>query len=151
MIGLYGNLGAGKTTLVRGIAAGLGVSPRTVSSPTFVLIHEYAGRVPLAHVDLYRIRSQEELAGLGFSDYVNGKTGVVVEWAEHAGPELGQDFLAVSLSHRTEQTRSIRLRATGPRAAGLLSLIRTRHRRARSRPVLVGRKKSSRPAHAGAA
>src|SRR5262245_63128221 len=60
-IALYGPLGSGKTALVRGIAAGLDASPMAVTSPTFVVIHEYQGRLPLAHVDLYRIRSPREL------------------------------------------------------------------------------------------
>lgn len=148
MIGLYGDLGTGKTTLVRGIAAGLEAAPHAVSSPTFVLIHEYAGRVPLAHVDLYRIRSEAELASLGLSEYLNGTTVVVVEWASRAGSELGQDHLAVSLSHRTARTRAIQFMATGPRSNGLLSRIQTLHRRKRHRSAQAQRQGRL---HAGAA
>lgn len=139
MIGLYGDLGTGKTTLVRGIAAGLNASPHAVSSPTFVLIHEYAGRVPLAHVDLYRIQSEAELATLGLSEYHNGTTVVVVEWANRAGSELGPDYLAVSLAHRTERTRTIRVEANGPRSVTLLSLVqKLRRRGGLPRPVHAG-------------
>lgn len=140
MIGLYGDLGTGKTTLVRGLSAGLEASPHAVSSPTFVLIHEYAGRVPLAHVDLYRIRSEAELASLGLSEYLNGTTVVVVEWASRAASELGRDHLAVSLSHRTARTRTIQLMAAGPRSNGLLSRIQKLHRRGQHQSAQVKRR-----------
>ena len=82
VLALYGELGTGKTTLVRGIAAGLEVPSHLVNSPTFVLIHEYQGRVPLAHVDLYRIEAQPELQHIGLSDYLDGQTVVAIEWAD---------------------------------------------------------------------
>lgn len=151
MIGLYGDLGAGKTTLVRGIAASLGAAPHTVSSPTFVLIHEYAGRVLLAHVDLYRIHSKAELVALGLSEYLNGTTVVVVEWANRAGSELGQDHLAVSLSHRTERTRIMQFMATGPRSAILLSHIHKLHRQEQLRSARARRHRLPRRIHAGVA
>lgn len=151
VIGLHGDLGAGKTTLVRGIAAGLDATPSMVSSPTFVLIHEYVGRVPLAHVDLYRIRSEAELATLGLSEYLNGRTVVVVEWASRAGSELGRDHLAVSLSHRTERTRIIRLAANGSRSAILLALIVKLHHQDQRRPARGRRHRPPRTVQAGAA
>lgn len=150
MIGLHGDLGAGKTTLVRGIATGLDAIPSTVSSPTFVLIHEYIGRVPLAHVDLYRIRSEAELASLGLSEYVNGRTVVVVEWASRAGSELGRDHLVVSLSHRTERTRTIRLTATGSRSTILLALIEKLHHQDQRRLAQGRQHRLSREVQAGA-
>ncbi|TLY12745.1 MAG: tRNA (adenosine(37)-N6)-threonylcarbamoyltransferase complex ATPase subunit type 1 TsaE [Nitrospirae bacterium] len=85
VLALYGELGTGKTTLVRGIAAGLEVPSHLVNSPTFVLIHEYQGRVPLAHVDLYRIEAQPELQHIGLSDYLDGQTVVAIEWADKGG------------------------------------------------------------------
>lgn len=80
---LTGDLGAGKTQLVRGLAAGLGL-PARVSSPTFVLVHEYGGgRLPLFHLDLYRLRSPGEVIEAGLEEYVVAPAGVtVVEWAE---------------------------------------------------------------------
>src|SRR5689334_4764346 len=82
ILALVGPLGAGKTALVRGIALGLGAAPASVSSPTFVLIHEYRGRLPLVHVDLYRVGSHVELESTGLVDYFNGMTIAVIEWAD---------------------------------------------------------------------
>ena len=79
---LYGNLGAGKTAFVRGLARGLGANPEDVSSPTFTIIQEYAGaRAPLHHVDLYRLEPAE-VDDLGLDDLVAGDGIVAIEWAE---------------------------------------------------------------------
>jgi tRNA threonylcarbamoyladenosine biosynthesis protein TsaE len=121
VLALYGELGTGKTALVRGIATGLRASPRGVSSPTFVFIHEYHGRLPLAHVDLYRLQEPEELRHLGLEDYVNGHTVLAIEWAERAGHDLPTDRLEIRLLHRTPQTRTIMLHATGAQSQRLLA------------------------------
>lgn len=121
VLALFGDLGTGKTALVRGLAAGLGASPSSVSSPTFVLLHEYHGRLPLAHADLYRIQSNTELPHLGLSDYLEGPGVVAIEWAEKAGAELPPDRLEVHLEHRTDRTRQVRFKAMGERARRLLS------------------------------
>jgi tRNA threonylcarbamoyladenosine biosynthesis protein TsaE len=125
-LALSGALGAGKTALVRGIAAGLGASAEAVSSPTFVLLHEYRGRLPLAHLDLYRLNSAQEAESIGLSDYLTGPTVVAVEWADKAPHLLPDDRLEMELRHRTVQSRSIRFRATGPLSAALL--VRIKHR-----------------------
>ena len=78
---LDGDLGAGKTTLVRGLARGLGIDPQEVSSPTFVLINEYRGRITLHHVDLYRLEGAA-VDDLGLDDLGDGEGVVVIEWAE---------------------------------------------------------------------
>ncbi len=122
VVALFGDLGTGKTALVRGLAAGLGASPTKVSSPTFVLIHEYHGRLPLAHADLYRIQSESELPHLGLSEYLAGPGVVAIEWAEKARTELPQDRLEVHLEHRTDRTRRVCLKALGPRSKSLLSM-----------------------------
>jgi len=80
-LSLEGPMGAGKTCFVKGLAEGLGCDPRDVSSPTFTLVHEYRdGRLPLVHMDLYRIEAPEELAALGFDDCLTGDSVVAVEW-----------------------------------------------------------------------
>lgn len=87
VLALAGDLGAGKTQWVKGLAAGLG-SDAVVTSPTFTLIHEYGGgRVPLYHVDCYRLEQAAELVGIGLDDYLDGDGVLVIEWADKF-PEL---------------------------------------------------------------
>lgn len=83
IVALHGGLGAGKTVFVKGVAAGLGIED-TVSSPTFSLLKEYNGRLPLAHFDLYRIEDEDELVHIGFYDHLGDGRVCVIEWAEHA-------------------------------------------------------------------
>jgi tRNA threonylcarbamoyladenosine biosynthesis protein TsaE len=122
-LALSGMLGAGKTALVRGIANGLGAAPEAVSSPTFVLLHEYRGRLPLAHIDLYRLNSGKEAESIGLEDYLSGPTVVAVEWADKAPDILPDDRLEMQLRHHTVQSRTIELKATGPLSAALLGRI----------------------------
>ncbi len=126
-IALYGPLGAGKTALVRGIAQGLGASPTAVTSPTFVVIHEYQGRLPLAHMDWYRIRSLRELESTGVMEYFSGQTVTAIEWADKGFALLPQDRIEVTLSHRTAQSRLIQLNATGPTSEDVLARARRTH------------------------
>ncbi|HVE15585.1 MAG TPA: tRNA (adenosine(37)-N6)-threonylcarbamoyltransferase complex ATPase subunit type 1 TsaE [Chthoniobacterales bacterium] len=137
VLALSGPLGAGKTALVRGIATGLGAPARAVSSPTFVLLHEYRGRVPLVHVDLYRLTAQGEAESIGLGDYLSGQTVVAVEWAEKAPHILPDDRLELELRHRTVQSRSIDFRATGPLSSALLARVKYGARLARKRPGQV--------------
>ncbi len=102
VIGLVGPLGAGKTRLARAIAQSLGVDPTAISSPTFMLIHEYDGRLPIAHFDVYRLTSAAEFEDLGVDDYLSGPGICLVEWADRVAESLP--------AHRWE----IRLEATGP-------------------------------------
>ena len=126
-IALYGPLGAGKTALVRGIAQGLGASPTAVTSPTFVVIHEYQGRLPLAHMDWYRIRSLRELESTGVMEYFSGQTVTAIEWADKGLDLLPQDRIEVTLCHRTAQSRSIQLNATGPTSKDILARAHRAH------------------------
>ncbi len=128
IVALYGELGSGKTALVRGMAAGLGAPPRAVSSPTFVLIHEYHGRMRLAHADLYRLDSAAELPHIGLSDYDDGHTVMVIEWAERAGHDLPADRLEIHLRHRSPDVREIAFIPRGARARRLLARVRTSRR-----------------------
>lgn len=116
VIGLRGELGAGKTQLVKGLARGLGVTDR-VHSPTFTLLNEYGGgRLPLFHMDLYRLHSASDVMAAGLEEYLRQPRGVaVVEWAERwfAWPEAGSSFVTqnsgflrlVSIEEVGEDTR----------------------------------------------
>jgi tRNA threonylcarbamoyladenosine biosynthesis protein TsaE len=86
---LQGDLGAGKTAFVRGLAAGLGADPQEVSSPTFVLIQHYKGRMPLTHVDLYRLDSGAAVDDLGLEEMAEGGI-VAIEWSERLPRALGE-------------------------------------------------------------
>jgi len=81
VLALAGDLGAGKTQFVKGMAMALGVEIE-VTSPTFTLIHEYPGRLPLFHIDLYRLESEDEVLKIGIDDYLDGEGVTVIEWAD---------------------------------------------------------------------
>jgi tRNA threonylcarbamoyladenosine biosynthesis protein TsaE len=130
-IALYGPLGAGKTALVRGIAQGLGASPTVVTSPTFVVIHEYQGRLLLAHVDLYRIRSSREVESTGLIEYFSGQTVTAIEWADKGLVLLPHDRIQITLSHRAAQSRTIQLSATGPMSDDVLARARRQYSKTR--------------------
>lgn len=105
-VALIGDLGAGKTALVRGIAAGLGLADqRMVSSPTFVLVQEYQGDVPIFHIDLYRLGdASRELASLGVDEML--RDGVVlIEWADRAGDALRRPRWQIEISHTGPRSR----------------------------------------------
>jgi tRNA threonylcarbamoyladenosine biosynthesis protein TsaE len=89
-----------------------------------VLLHEYRGRLPLAHIDLYRLNSAKEAEAIGLEDYCSGPTVVAVEWADKAPAILPDDRLEMELRHHTVQSRSIELRATGPLSAALLARLK---------------------------
>jgi tRNA threonylcarbamoyladenosine biosynthesis protein TsaE len=131
VIALFGELGSGKTVLVRGIAAGLGCGAAEVHSPSFTLVNEYVcalagpgtspgqGEVRMAHVDLYRIGSDEELPGIGWDEYVHSRHVVAVEWADRALRWLPDDHLRVRLEIVGQDRRRICVQATGARSAEL--------------------------------
>lgn len=113
---LVGELGTGKTCLVQGIAHGLAIKEYAFS-PSFVLLREYHGRLPLYHIDLYRLDRIEEIADLGLEEYFYGKGVCVVEWAEK-GPEIvPRESLLISLHYisTSETERSIHLKPRGER------------------------------------
>jgi tRNA threonylcarbamoyladenosine biosynthesis protein TsaE len=125
LVALTGDLGAGKTALVRGLSIGLGVGDaRIVSSPTFVLVHEYEGRVPVYHIDLYRMSEPaEELVDLGLDEML-GDGVVLVEWAERAGDALPPHW-RVRIEHVGETAR--RFEITSPKCADRASRRRAGH------------------------
>ena len=116
-IGLVGPLGAGKTHLVKGIAAGNGtVDPRKITSPTFTLIHEYPGRLRLYHVDAYRLRGASELIALGFDELVASDSVVVVEWADRVRAAMPTDTLWIEITPTQESSRHLAFHPGGPLA-----------------------------------
>ena len=120
---LEGDLGAGKTVFAKGVAEGLGVDDH-VTSPTFAIIHEHVGRLPLAHVDLYRLDGSDAALGAGLEEYIRGDGVTVVEWASRAGKVFGDDYVAVSLRHLSETKRGVRVSPHGPSARELVTRFR---------------------------
>ena len=124
-IGIVGPLGAGKTHLVKGIAAGNGtVDSRKVTSPTFTLIHEYPGRLRLYHVDAYRLRGPSELIALGFDELAAADSVVAVEWADRVRPAMPTDTLWIQIAPIAETGRCLAFHADGPLAKNCLDVFR---------------------------
>lgn len=105
---LIGDLGAGKTTFVKGIAKSLGISEREVSSPTFSYLNIYQGKIPIYHFDLYRLRSAAEFCALGFDEYLQSEKGILcIEWAEKIQHLLPQNALTIKFIHDCENRRKL--------------------------------------------
>ena len=117
---LVGPLGAGKTCLAQGIARGLGIEENVVS-PTFVLLREYQGRLPLYHLDFYRLDTVEEVASLGLEDYLFGSGVCVVEWADRGMSVLPRKNLLIEMEHVAPSRRLLRFYPKGARYAEMLS------------------------------
>jgi tRNA threonylcarbamoyladenosine biosynthesis protein TsaE len=123
---LEGELGAGKTAFTQGIGLGLGVSA-TINSPTFTILKEYEGRLPLYHFDLYRLDEPDELYELGFEDYFRGEGVCVVEWAERGEfkddeePVWDGDWLRLTLNIVGEDERTLVASTEGARGKALLA------------------------------
>ncbi|MEW6142017.1 MAG: tRNA (adenosine(37)-N6)-threonylcarbamoyltransferase complex ATPase subunit type 1 TsaE [Chloroflexota bacterium] len=117
---LVGNLGVGKTCLTQGIAWGLGISEYTMS-PSFVIVREYQGRLPLYHMDLYRLENVAEVADLGLDEYFYGRGVSIVEWADRAIKLLPEDNLTGVMEYVGVDERAINLKANGGRYKKLVS------------------------------
>lgn len=115
---LEGDLGAGKTTFTKGLAKGLGVT-RNVNSPTFTIVKEYKGRVPLYHMDVYRLEDSDE--DIGFFEYFHGEGVSVVEWARYIEEYLPEERLEVQISYIDEMTRKMEFTAYGARYRSILN------------------------------
>lgn len=121
---LTGDLGAGKTTLTQAIGKGLQVAPSCyITSPTFSLLHEYPGRIPLYHMDLYRLAGEEEIEELGFEEYIYGQGLTVIEWPERLGDLTPTDYLELKLLSPTPETRQITLIAHGAMSSRLKDFV----------------------------
>jgi tRNA threonylcarbamoyladenosine biosynthesis protein TsaE len=119
VIALWGELGSGKTTLVRGIAQGLGIDVREVTSPTFVIVHEHeSGRLPLFHIDFYRL-APGDTPSTGWEEAMTSGGVTAIEWPDRVERWLPADRLDIHLSHRGGDSRYIRVEPTGPRSARL--------------------------------
>jgi len=113
VIGLTGDLGAGKTQFVRGLARGLGVTAR-VHSPTFTLVNEYGGgRLKLFHLDLYRLETAEQIRSAGIEEFLAPDGVAVIEWVERLGAGTGKKWLPVKLEIVNESERKISYDDTG--------------------------------------
>jgi len=124
VIALTGDLGSGKTAFVQGLARGLQVPVEYyITSPTFTLINEYPGRLPLFHVDLYRIDRPEEVESIGLHDIMRGDGVTVIEWADRIQSELPDERLQIHFEMTDEQFRNIIVTATGSVAVSMIGLI----------------------------
>ena len=124
VIALWGELGAGKTVLARGVAIGLGIDEEAVTSPTFIILREhFGGRLPLYHLDLYRLE-QSQLGSTGWEDALDSGGVTVIEWPERAGDQLPADRVDVRLEHVAETKRRVTIEPTGPRSRKLVEALR---------------------------
>lgn len=119
IVALYGGLGSGKTCLIQGIAFGIGLKERYITSPSFIMINEYKGRIPFYHIDLYRV-SPSDLEGLGFREYIAGDGVVAIEWAEKAEDEIPDERLSVYLKILGKRSREIKFEGRGERYINLI-------------------------------
>ena len=122
VIGLIGTLGAGKTRLVRAVAESLGVDPGAIASPTFVLIHEYEGQLPIYHFDAYRLAGPDEFDALGASDYWSEGDGLcLIEWADLVADRLPRSTWWVRIELDGPTGRLVRIES--PEAGKLAGLL----------------------------
>jgi tRNA threonylcarbamoyladenosine biosynthesis protein TsaE len=117
VVALVGDLGAGKTQLVRGACEGAGVDPGDVSSPTFAIVQTYRGRLPVHHADLYRLADLDELHAAGFMDLVGSDGALLVEWADRIGGWMPEERLVVRLAEVEDRPhqRLVTLEPSGAR------------------------------------
>ena len=108
IVALIGDLGAGKTCLTQGIARGVKIEPnQIVNSPSYTLINEYAGKIPIYHIDLYRLQRQEEILDLGLEEYLEGNGICIIEWADRMLDLLPEGCMTIELSWEDEFIRNI--------------------------------------------
>ena len=112
---LQGDLGAGKTTFVKGLAQVFKVTPKKVNSPTFVIMNYYKGKLPLYHFDLYRLESPQAIDTLDFDEYFYGEGISLIEWPERLGEHKPKHYYLVELKHTSENQRSIEINYMKPK------------------------------------
>lgn len=140
---LQGELGSGKTTLIKGIAKGLKIAPAKVNSPTFVLMNAHEGKLPFYHFDLYRLEEIHEISSIGYEEFLYGNGIAVIEWAERLGALTPKEYLRVELKHQGENERLIQLSAVGKCYCSIIQKLSTdtveRYRSSKRSAVNVNR------------
>jgi len=124
IIALTGELGTGKTTLVRGIGRGLAIEEGEVVSPSFTLVNEYEGPLRLFHIDLYRLADERELIGIDYEEYLKADGVVVIEWADRIPHAIPSDALWIMLRYLNGDRREIVLRTQGDRYKMIIEELR---------------------------
>ncbi|MFH0840331.1 MAG: tRNA (adenosine(37)-N6)-threonylcarbamoyltransferase complex ATPase subunit type 1 TsaE [Candidatus Omnitrophota bacterium] len=124
VVGLSGQLGSGKTVLTKGIAEGLGVKQASyVNSPSFVILKEYKGRIPLYHFDVYRLSDILQFSTVGYGEYFYGKGVSVIEWADKVKEALPKEYLMINIDIKGKNERKISLKPHGKRYENILGKI----------------------------
>jgi tRNA threonylcarbamoyladenosine biosynthesis protein TsaE len=126
-LALYGDLGGGKTCFARGVVAAVAPgSAHLVASPTYAIMNEYPGPLPVYHFDFYRLASGDEIAELGFDDYFQDRGVCISEWSERLGNALPPDHLSITFEHAGEDHRKILIEAAGKNSLSLLARLNTK-------------------------
>lgn len=119
VLALCGDLGSGKTTFVQGLSRGLGVT-ESVTSPSFVLVREYPGRLPVYHLDLFRLNQIDDLSTIGYDEYVAGQGVTLIEWAQKMPQALPPDYTELTFAVAGPSARTLTAIPHGPRAVQLV-------------------------------
>ncbi len=123
VLALCGELGSGKTCFVRGVARGLGVDEGLVASPSFTLVNEYPGRMPLYHVDFYRLRGMDDVESIGFREYLASGGAVAVEWADRVREAIPPEALWIHFTFKGDTTREIAMRGEEGRGRAIVEAL----------------------------
>jgi tRNA threonylcarbamoyladenosine biosynthesis protein TsaE len=125
VVALVGELGAGKTQFIKGLAAGVGIrKPTYVSSPSFTLINEYEGKIPFYHIDLFRLETEKEAEDLGLEEYFQGIGITAIEWADKIPSSLPREMLFIHIAYTGKNTRSLEIIGKGKRYEELIDRLR---------------------------
>jgi tRNA threonylcarbamoyladenosine biosynthesis protein TsaE len=124
VVALLGELGAGKTQFIKGLAAGMEIENSAyISSPSFTLIHEYPGEIPFYHIDLFRLGREQEAEELGLEDYFQGRGITAIEWADKIPSLLPKELLFVSIAYIDKNIRSLEISGKGKRYEDLVNQV----------------------------
>ncbi len=125
IICLFGQLGSGKTVLTKGVALGLGMKKNKVVSPSFVLIRQYnQAKIPIYHFDLYRLKEERDILGLGYEEYLYGEGITVIEWADRLKYLLPKEYLKITLEIKGDTKREIKIIPLGGRYRQLIKQLK---------------------------